>query len=504
VVARGGSAGAALLNPAEEIIRRRLASLGSFAALALALTGCATNPVTGKSQFSLVSLAQEEQIGREGFSAVIAEYGAYGDTTLQAYVDTIGHRLARVSHLPNLKWKFTLLDDPTVNAFAMPGGYIYVTRGILVHLDSEAQLAGVLGHEIGHVTARHTANRMTQQQLTGLGLGLASAFSPSVARYGQLAQQGLQLMFLKYSRDDETQADQLGVAYATAAGYDPREIPATYAMLKRVSDRAGQRLPGYLSTHPDPGNREEKTRALAHKAAEGKTGLMVHGRTYVQRMGGVVFGKDPRQGFLEGTHYYHPQLRFQMSFPEGWKVEDARSAVRAASPEEQPTSQMELALTQKNDLSPEAAVAELQRSGRITGAQGGVETIGGYPAWVGHLAVPGDQGVTVLTAVFVRKSPELMFQVVGKSAEPDDADDAAIVAAARSFRDLTDPARLNVQPDRIKVVTAPHSGDFQGLIQSLGAQAIGEEDTEILNNAHGDQSVNANELVKIVVAGRRR
>src|SRR5262252_8519126 len=414
--------------------RLRLAAL-ALLTMALALAGCATNPVTGKSQFSLVSSAQEEQIGREGFPAVVAEYGAYGDTALQAYVDTVGHRLARVSHLPNLKWRFTLLDDPTVNAFAMPGGYIYVTRGILVHLNSEAQLAGVLGHEIGHVTARHTANRMTQQQLTGLGLGLASAFSPSIARYGQLAQPGLQLMFLKYSRDDETQADELGVAYATAAGYDPREIPATYAMLKRVSDRAGQRLPGYLSTHPDPGNREKKTRALAHKATEGKTGLTVHGRSYVQRMNGVVFGKDPRQGFLEGTHYYHPQLHFQVSFPADWKVEDGRSAVRAASPEEQPTSRMELTLTQKNDLSPAAAVAELQRSGRITGAQGAAETIGGYPAWVGHLAVPGEQGgVTVLTAVFLRKSPELMFQVVGKSAEPDDAGDDAIVATARSFR----------------------------------------------------------------------
>jgi len=312
-------------------------------------------------------------------------------------------------------------------------------------------------------------------------------------------------MFLKYSRDDETQADELGVAYATAAGYDPREIPATYAMLKRVSDRAGQRLPGYLSTHPDPGNREEKTRALAHKAVEGKTGLTVHGRSYVQRMNGVVFGKDPRQGFLENNHYYHPGLRFQMSFPEGWKIQDTRSAVRAASPEENPTTQMELTLMQKNDLAPEAVVGALQQAGRISDARGAAETIGGHPAWVGHVAVPGDQGaVTVLTAMFLRKSPELMFEVVGKSAEPEDAGDAAILAAARSFRDLTDPARLNVQPDRVKVVAAPHAGDFQGLIQSLGAQAINEEDTEILNNMHGDQNVNANELVKIVVAGRRR
>src|SRR5262249_43193809 len=143
----------------------------------------------------------------------------------------VGQALARVSHRPDLEWHFTVLDDPVVNAFAMPGGYVYITRGILAHLNSEAQLAGVLGHEIGHVTARHTAQRLTQQQVAGLGLGLASAVSETFRQYGQMAQTALGVLFLKYSRDDETQADELGVEYATKAGWDPREIPATYAML---------------------------------------------------------------------------------------------------------------------------------------------------------------------------------------------------------------------------------------------------------------------------------
>src|SRR5262245_36008144 len=177
---------------------------------------------------------------------------------------------------------FTILGDRAVNAFALPGGYIYITRGILAHLNSEAQLAGVLGHEIGHVTARHSAARITQQQVAGLGLGLASVFSTGFRRYSDAAQQALGLLFLKYSRADETQADELGVGYALKANYDPREIPATYAMLKRVSDQGGQRLPGYLSTHPDPGDRENRTRELATQAAAGKTGLIVRGRGYVQ------------------------------------------------------------------------------------------------------------------------------------------------------------------------------------------------------------------------------
>src|SRR5688572_20597854 len=271
--------------------------------LAATLAGCATNPVSGKRELSLVSSAQEEQIGREGYSAVVTEYGLYSDQELQTTVETVGNKLAKVSHLPNLAWKFTLLDDPSVNAFAMPGGFIYVTRGIVAHLNSEAQLAGVLGHEIGHVTARHSAQRITQQQLAGLGLGLAGIFSEGFARYSQAAQTALSLMFLKYGRDDENQADELGIQYAVAAGYDPREIPKTYEMLQRVSSRSGQRLPTFLSTHPDPGSRQQRTTTLAQTAVAGKTGLVVNQRNYVQQLDGVAYGRDPRQGYVEGTRY---------------------------------------------------------------------------------------------------------------------------------------------------------------------------------------------------------
>src|SRR5439155_13861321 len=155
-------------------------------------------------------------------------------------------RVASVTPLRGITWHFTVLDDPVVNAFAMPGGYIYITRGILGYLNSEAQLAAVLGHEIGHVNARHSARQITQQQIAGLGLGVASIFSTTLRQHSQEAQTGLGLLFLKFSRSDETQADELGVQYSTAAGYDSREMPATYSMLRRVSDRGGQRLPGFL------------------------------------------------------------------------------------------------------------------------------------------------------------------------------------------------------------------------------------------------------------------
>ncbi len=471
------------------------------ALLLSALASCATNPVTGRRELNLVSTNQELAIGKEGYGAVLSEYGAYDDPRLQAYVDSVGHALARVSHRPDLDWKFTVLDDPTVNAFAMPGGYIYVTRGILAHLNSEAQLAGVLGHEIGHVTARHTAKQITQQQLAGIGLVAASLLSPTVQRYGGAAQQALQLVFLKYSRDDETQADELGVEYATKAGWDPREIPSTYAMLKRVSDQSGQKLPGFMSTHPDPGDRETRTAELARAAVAGKTGLRIGGRTQIEHVDGVVYGSDPREGYFEGERFYHPQLGFQMTFPVGWKTQNSKSAVLAAEPNQKATVQ----LTAENagTMSPGEYFANLQSTGKIAAAEGGNETIGGWPAWVGRIRVPQSDGSTaVLAAAGIRKSGDRFFRILGQSAAPGDPDEAAILATARSLRPLTDPAKLDVAPARVKVVRAPRAGTFQEVVTGLGSNGAPLENVAILNNAQLDQPVNAGELLKIVVAGR--
>jgi predicted Zn-dependent protease len=292
--------------------------------------GCAVNPATGKRQISLVSSGREEQMGREADPAIQAEYGLYGDEAMQRYVDGIGQRIARVSHLPNLTWHFRVLDSPIVNAFALPGGYIYITRGILAYVGSEAQLAGILGHEVAHVTARHTAQQITQQQIAGIGLIAGAIFVDAFRPYSGLAQQGMGLLFLKYGRDHETQADELGVQYAVKAGYDPRAIPATYATLKRISERTGSSLPNFLSTHPDPGGREINTMQLAQAAVGGAPkGLVTGEAEYRERIDGLVFGSDPRQGYFEGNRFYHPDLRFQLIFPDGWQTDNQPSAVVA-------------------------------------------------------------------------------------------------------------------------------------------------------------------------------
>ncbi len=480
-------------------------------ALVLAIllaAGCATNPVSGRREFTLVSSGQEEQMGREGYKAVLAEYGAYDDTTLQAYVTSVGRRLAAVSHLPGLDWHFTVLDDPTVNAFAMPGGYIYVTRGILAHLNSEAQLAGVMGHEIGHVTARHTARQITSQQLYGLGLGVAAAVSPGFARYGQVAQQALGLMFLSYSRAHETEADDLGVQYATRANWDPREMPGTYHMLGRISDAAGQRLPGYLSTHPDPGDREVRTRDEAQVAAGGKTGLVVNRDGYLEHLRGLVFGKDPREGYFEGERYLNPMLKLEIALPTGWTYQDSRSALVAGLPGTEAgtlRAQMELSTVDAGTRGPSAYAADLARRGAVAGTSGGAETIGGHDAWIGRVAVTQPDGSTRwLAAGWVRWAPQTMIQILCASADPGGPDEARIYASARSLRDLTDPARLDVRPDRIRLEAVSAAAPFSTIVPRLGRQALTIDQTSVLNNVDRDQAIAAGRLLKIVASGRPR
>jgi predicted Zn-dependent protease len=470
--------------------------------LAVVVSGCAINPVTGRSELSLVSPQQELAIGSEGYKAVAAEYGFYADATLQAYVDQVGQKVAKVSHQPNLAWHFTVLDDPAVNAFAMPGGYIYVTRGILAHMNSEAQLAGVLGHEIGHVTSRHSASQITQQQLYGLGLGVASIFSQTVAKYGDLAQQGLSLLFLKYSRDDEREADELSVSYAAAAGYDPREIPPTYEMLQRLGEGSGSRLPSFLSTHPDPGDRVNTTTALAQQAMRGKSNLVVNGRAYVQRLDGLAFGEDPRQGYFVGDVLYHPTLRFQMALPAGWRHQNSRAAVASQEPGQKAV--MQLSLANAGTLTPEAFAQQLVTAGKVASAQGRSETIDGKPAWVGRLSVPQEGGVAVvMTAGWIRRADAHMFQVLGRSQQPGDADDTKILASLRSIRTLSDAARINVTSDQVKVANVSATGTLQATLQKLGAAQAQYATDALINGLELDETVRAGTLLKWIVPGRR-
>lgn len=483
--------------------RATLSLLAALLVAALGPAGCATNPATGKRQISFVSTTKEAQMGRESDPAVIEQYGVYGDSTAGRYVDSVGQKLASVSQLPALGWHFRLLDSPVVNAFAIPGGYIYVTRGILAYLNSEAQLAGVLGHEIGHVTARHSAQQITRSQIAGVGLLAGAVFVGALRPYTGLAQEGLGLLFLKYSRDNESQADELGVGYATRAGYDPRVIPSTYAMLKRVGERQGDNLPGFLSTHPDPGNREIRTSQLAQAAvAGGRRDLAINAARYRARIEGLVYGDDPRAGYFVANRFYHPDLGIEMIFPDGWKNTNQPSSIVSVNPSL--GGAMELTLQRSKDpaATPEAFVKSLIEEKKISDISGKTENFRDFPAWVGQIVRNGEGGRQTLIAGFVRYKPGQFLQVLGQSRSPGDGASEQILASIRSIATLRDPARANVTPDQVHVVIVDRPGTFSEIVSRQGPQALSLEETAILNNLRATSVVDAGTPIKIVRKGR--
>src|SRR3989454_7068773 len=254
-----------------ESVMRNLAPI-----LALALCSCVRNPATGKLQLDFLSESQEIEVGKQAKQEAEQTYGVYkGKPELSSYVESTGKQLAAKSERPGLPWSYEIVDDASVNAFALPGGPIFITRGILAHLNSEAEMAAVLGHETGHVAARHSANQMSKAQIAQVGLGIGSILSPTVASAAQVASAGLQLLFLKYSREDETQADELGFRFMTKVGYDPSQMIPLFQMLDGVSKQAGAgKTAEWLQTHPDPGNRRQGTqrRRSSFRSRESRPG----------------------------------------------------------------------------------------------------------------------------------------------------------------------------------------------------------------------------------------
>ncbi len=300
----------------------------AFALIAACLfaASCAVNPVSGKKELSLFSEQQELALGKQSDAEVRGQYGAYADEFLTAYVAAAGGTIARGTHRPDLPYRFIVLDSPVINAFAVPGGYIYLTRGILALMSSEAEMAVVLGHELGHVNARHSVRKMSQLILVQVGLAVGSALSDTFAKISGVAGIGVQLLFLKFSRDDEREADRLGVAYSRKAGYDPSRMVDFFTSLQKMGDLSGKgsSLPGFLSTHPLTSERIRNVGGLL-LASDPK--LLRRDAAYGRRIDGLVYGDDPRQGFVEGRGFFHPGLRFQCSFPEGWKVQNTPARV---------------------------------------------------------------------------------------------------------------------------------------------------------------------------------
>ena len=315
-----------------------------FVGIGLIVSSCSRNPVTGKKEVSFMSESQEISMGKEYDPSVVAQYGLYENPSLQAFITEKGKQMAAISHRPNLPYEFKILDSPVVNAFAVPGGYVYFTRGIMGHFNNEAEFAGVLGHEIGHVTAKHAARQQRDQLLGQILLMGGIIFSEKFRQFADVAQQGVGLLFLKNSRDHESESDKLGVEYSTKIGYDAHQMAGFFKTLKKLSPKDGA-IPTFLSTHPDPEDRYNKTNQMAtdvQKTLDPAT-LKVNRNNYLKMIDGIIYGEDPKQGYVENSVFYHPELKFQFNVPASWQLLNTPSQIQMAPSDGKAMMMMSLA-----------------------------------------------------------------------------------------------------------------------------------------------------------------
>jgi predicted Zn-dependent protease len=463
---------------------------------------CSRNPVTGKKELSLMSSAQEQQAGDQADPSIQASYGMYDDAKLQSFINQKGKAMGKISHLPDQEYNFRLLDSPVVNAFAVPGGYVYFTRGIMAHFNNEAEFAGVLGHEIGHITARHSARQQTRQTLGQLGFMVGVIASEKFRVFANEAGQGLGLLFLKFGRDQESQSDELGVRYSSLIGYDSHEMADFFQTLNRLSTRAGQSIPDFLSTHPNPVNRYAKVHQMSDEIQSelGLRNLKVNRNEYLRRIDGLVYGEDPRQGYAEDGYFFHPELRFAFPVPYNWQLVNSPQQVQMAPEDGKALMIFTLSPERTLDAAAQAAVQQFN----LTVVEQQRTTVNGYSALVvvsdqvPDQAQQGGQAAptTRIVSYFIEKDNNIyIFHGVSAQADFNNYLDS-FRRTATGFENLTETSRLNVEPIRIKVQSVKNGATLSQALASLGASNADLEELAIVNGMELGDRVEAGMLLK--------
>lgn len=474
----------------------------------LLLSACSRNPVTGKRQVILMSKEQEIALGQQSHPSVVASMGLYDDKKLSAFINEKGKAMAQISHRPDLPYQFYIVDSPVVNAFAVPGGYVYFTRGIMAHFNNEAEFAGVLGHEIGHITAQHSARQQTSQLFGTVGLIAGSVLLDKTGQLTEAASQGLQLALLGYSRAHESESDKIGVEYSSKIGYDAHQMANFFATIKRISDNAGQAVPTFLSTHPDPGNRYSNVHAMAKDyQAKNPGNYQVDRDGYLRMIDGIIYGEDPKQGFVENNMFYHPDLKFQFPVPSGWQHQNSPAQFQMG-PKEGKLA-MILMPAQGNSLD-EAAQTMVKELG-LTVLESNKTTINGNPAFViiskqqpqqqqGQPQQQQQDPRSVLQiGTWLIQYGNSIYALHGLSAAGDFQNSfGTFQRVAGGFRSLTDPDKLNRQPERIRVRQVPRDGTFQEAMAALGMPAKRLEELGTINSMKGGDKVTRGMLIKVV------
>jgi len=479
-----------------------------FAFLLLAglagLSACATNPVTGQSDFVLMSEEQEIALGRQYSPQILKETPAYDNPELAAYVQRIGAQVAAQSHRANLIYRFTVLDSQDVNAFALPGGYIFITRGLLAYLNSEAELAAVLGHEIGHVTARHSVRQQSTATATGL-IGAVLAGATGVQGAGDLANIAGTALVRGYGREHELEADRLGAEYLARSNYDPQAMLRVIQVLKDQESFELQRAKeegreprvchGLFSTHPDNDQRLKEVIGEANKYASANA-KNNHADAFLKMQEGMVFGDSEREGIRRGNRFYHRDLDFALVFPEGWRIENQPSRLLAQSGDNDGLIQFSMEDLNKRIPPVEFLRDRLKLQNLRNGESIQHDGMEGYTALADQNTPFGQ--LPVRFVILYRGDKALLFTGLSKTKGKPYRFDAEILQTARSFHPLNDEERKLAKAQRLHLIRATANTRYATLARESALPNHPEAQLRLLNGQYPDGEPSPGQTLKIV------
>ena len=462
---------------------------------ALALSGCAANPVSGKQDFVMMSEQQEIALGRSSDADVRKQYKVYANPALQSYVDRVGQKVAEHSHRPNIHYHFTVLDTPEINAFALPGGYVYITRGILAYLNSEAEMAAVLGHEVGHVTARHGVRQQSAAQAANIGVSIVSIFVPELR-----TQAGHDLSNLLggallsgYGREHELEADHLGAQYLARSGYDPQAMIRVIGVLKnqesfdaviaKQEGREPSHYHGTFASHPDNDTRLQQ---VVGEAGSLKVANPSENKSeFLKQTEGLVFNDNVNEGVVRNNKFMHPDLGIALTFPPEWHVKNSTAQLVALSPQSDATIQLKI------DNNPSGTATEYAH--RAVGSGAPVESLEIEKL---HAAIGSANNVVLGVIYFDRKA--FLIQCNAKTAEAYNAQREAMKTSIRSFHTLSEDERKQIKPLTIKLVTAKKGDTYARLAQHSPLGKNAESYLRLINEQYPQGEPDAGQTLKIV------
>jgi predicted Zn-dependent protease len=474
----------------------------------LVLVSCASNPATGGRNVVFGTMEGEIEQSRRWYDEIIRYYGRYEDQAIQDYVNAIGQRIARNSDLPDMKWTFTVIDEGSINAFTTGGGYVYVHRGLLAYLNSEAELAAVLGHEVAHVTARHPARGQSRSVGANLGV-LAAILLTGNAALADVTSIGAAAWVQGYGREAESEADAIGMKYMVRAGYDPRAARNVFEAFKaqetfelnaaRAEGRQPQIYHGVFSSHPAPDDRAIAAARNAAAAAQPEGGFVTNRNLYMQALDGLAFGSSRAQGVVRDNRFYHADMGLTLAFPKGWIIENHRDRLFAFTRNQESIMQI-MVESRPANRSPRDFLLNMLRGAQLRGGEAvSINGMEGYSVLTLD-GSPLDQGAGPIRFIALYRGGSVFtFAGTSRSSKQGRPEaDGLFMSVAETTRELRAAEYALAEPYKLKILRATNRTRLAEYADQIPAHKYKKEELELINAVYPNKPLPVGEYIKIV------